>query len=419
MIVVIADDLSGAAELANIARQSGLTAEVRWRGQPPRKVDLCAIDLNTRSLPAEMAGQRMADTYRTVLTWQPEWVYRKVDSVLRGQVGFEIEAMLAAAGQRRALLVPANPRRQRTIVGSRYFVQGAPLDQSPLARDPDHPRRSCHLRDLVPVLRIPLHAGATPGPTPCEGIAIPDVTCDDDLTRLANLASGYEVVAGAAEFFEALLRVRGAAALPCAPPNAVPHDLPRALPHGPTPVLGGKRGLAGGAELLVCGSRVAWPERLALATACGQKLFALPPTWWGDLSLGADESDPTALLPYSEWLDDVVATLRHTGRAGIGIGELGAESNGNNPPIRTDLLLQGLAAAAEHVAQRVPVNRWLLEGGATASAVLRRLNVDSCALGDAQEAGIGELRHPGIDQVRYYVKPGSYAWPTGLWPGID
>jgi uncharacterized protein YgbK (DUF1537 family) len=347
----------------------------------------------------------MADAYRSALSWQPEWIYKKVDSVLRGHVGIEIEAMLAATGQRRGLLVPANPQRQRTIENARYFVRGVPLDQSPLAHDPDHPRRSNQLRDLLPIRSIRLQTCAELGPDLCDGITVPDASSVDQLSKLANQAADYQVVAGAAEFFEALLRARGAAG--SRPATQLP---PRSMPDG-------RESIRDERELLVCGSRVAWPERLSQAAECGPRLFALPETWWDDFLARSGDSQHSSSGSPSEWIDRVVACLRDTGRAGIGIGDFDAESSGVRSPIRTDLLLQGLAAAAESVAQRVQVDRWLLEGGATASAVLRRLHFDSCALGAAQESGIGELLHPGPSHVRYYVKPGSYPWPAQLWPG--
>jgi uncharacterized protein YgbK (DUF1537 family) len=141
-IIVIADDLSGAAELAGIAFAGGLSAEVQRRFDPSSDAQVIAVDTDSRSLSSVDAAQRASEVAEQVAAASPAWVFKKVDSVLRGNVRAEIEAILSATGQARAVLVPANPTRGRTIVGGRYFVNGVPLDQTAFANDPEHPRQS-------------------------------------------------------------------------------------------------------------------------------------------------------------------------------------------------------------------------------------------------------------------------------------
>lgn len=68
------------------------------------------------------------------------WIYNKTDSVLRGNVTHEVEAVIQALGLDGVLLVPANPSLGRTIEGGRYFVRGRPLHETEFARDPRHQR---------------------------------------------------------------------------------------------------------------------------------------------------------------------------------------------------------------------------------------------------------------------------------------
>ena len=56
MIVVIADDLTGAAELAGIAFSHGLTAEVQIEFNSKADADIICLDTNTRILTAEDAA---------------------------------------------------------------------------------------------------------------------------------------------------------------------------------------------------------------------------------------------------------------------------------------------------------------------------------------------------------------------------
>src|SRR5262245_36399078 len=114
-IIVLADDLSGAAELAGIAFAHGFSAEVRRvgyayldrrvgpaiadRAGPPS--DFIAIDTDSRHLPPAVAAERVNQITEQILTTQPAWLFKKVDSVLRGNVRAEIEAVLAATAQSR------------------------------------------------------------------------------------------------------------------------------------------------------------------------------------------------------------------------------------------------------------------------------------------------------------------------------
>jgi len=148
-IIVIADDLSGAAELAGIAFAHGLSAEVQRQFEPSSDAQVIAVDTDTRTLSPAAAANRVRQVAEQVMASQPAWIFKKVDSVLRGNPRAEIEAVLQATGQRRALLIPANPSRGRVIAGGCYFIDGVPLDQTPFAYDPDHPRQAADVAALL------------------------------------------------------------------------------------------------------------------------------------------------------------------------------------------------------------------------------------------------------------------------------
>jgi uncharacterized protein YgbK (DUF1537 family) len=60
MIAVIADDLTGAAELAGIGLNYNLKTEISTVIDPNCSADLLIIATNTRSLPETEAGHMMA-----------------------------------------------------------------------------------------------------------------------------------------------------------------------------------------------------------------------------------------------------------------------------------------------------------------------------------------------------------------------
>jgi hypothetical protein len=208
-IVVLADDLSGAAELAGIASGYGLTAEVQRRFESTSAADVLAVDCDSRSLPEELATQRVRDIAAKVFANRPAWIFKKIDSVLRGHPRAEIEAILSVTSQPRALLIPANPSRGRIITGGRYLVDGVPLDQTVFDHDPEFPRRSADVAALLgndANQRIQLLGAADA--LPPEGIAVPDVATVGDLGRWAAAVDNSTLGAGAADFFAALIQHR-------------------------------------------------------------------------------------------------------------------------------------------------------------------------------------------------------------------
>ena len=60
MIVVIADDLSGAAELAGAALRHGLSAEVQTVFFPDTNADVVCVDTDSRLLPPAEAARKVA-----------------------------------------------------------------------------------------------------------------------------------------------------------------------------------------------------------------------------------------------------------------------------------------------------------------------------------------------------------------------
>lgn len=149
MIVIIADDFSGAAELAGIAAACGFKSEVQTQFDPTSDTEVIAVDTDTRLRTEREAVQIVGELAQQILDAKPAWLYKKTDSVLRGHIRAEIEAILQATGQHECLFIPANPSKGRIIDGGRYFVNGVPLNETVFAHDPDYPRHSAVVRELL------------------------------------------------------------------------------------------------------------------------------------------------------------------------------------------------------------------------------------------------------------------------------
>lgn len=350
MIVVLADDLSGAAELAGIALQHGLTAEVQTAFHAAADVDVICLDTNTRLLTDVRAAECVGRIAREVVAAGPAWIFKKCDSVLRGPVLAEARALAQVTGQSRITLLPANPSRHRIIRDGCYFVEGRPLPETVFARDPVHPRTTARVTDLLG--------------RDLAGVTLPDAQSPDDVLQQARALPPAALPVGAADFFRALLEVRT--------PRLNPRPAPP-LPPGPT--------------LLVCGSAASWPLRLAEAKARGLPAFPLP-------------HDPAA----------IARTLPVTGRVLLGVGD-GPATAGQSP----ESLATRLAESTRALLGETPVNRLMLEGGATAAAVLLALRWTRLRA-VASLGGVAVLHPAGTNGPALFIKPGSYAWPAALWP---
>src|SRR5258708_5172924 len=186
MIGVIADDLTGAAEISAVSLRYGLRAEVVVEGRPSGQADVVCIDTNSRSCAAAEAGRRAASAARLLSEAGASWIYKKVDSVLRGQVAAEVEAVLKEIGLHVALLAPANPGLGRVIRDGWYFVGGKPIHETEFARDPEHPRTSANVLEMLGRSKsFPVQVCRLNDPLPEKGLSIGELPVKSDLDHWA------------------------------------------------------------------------------------------------------------------------------------------------------------------------------------------------------------------------------------------
>ena len=152
--LIIADDLTGAADCAIAFAKRGLESVVAWaKHTDARGVQVLSVDAGTRRLPPEQAAKLQVDVlaahYRPGLR-----LYKKIDSTVRGQPAAELAALLGYAPAqsggrpRLAILAPAFPGTGRITVNGSIVVQGVPLEQTPLwARD--HTYASANLVEML------------------------------------------------------------------------------------------------------------------------------------------------------------------------------------------------------------------------------------------------------------------------------
>ena len=197
MIVVLADDFSGAAEIAGTASCLKLAAEVQISFDPTSSADVLVVDTNTRSLPAEAAASRAAAIAKQVRNSKSTWIFKKIDSLLRGPVLAEAEAVRDVLGARRILLAVSNPTLGRVVSDGTLYVEDTPVAETDLAHDPEHPIRSS---DVLTILQsVPdstLYSTRVDDKLPDAGICVADATCTEHLVRLARAVDSQTLAIG-------------------------------------------------------------------------------------------------------------------------------------------------------------------------------------------------------------------------------
>jgi 4-hydroxythreonine-4-phosphate dehydrogenase len=220
--LIVADDLTGAADCAAQALRHGLSAAVALRPDTGVEADVLALDLDTRNGGARAAYAATRDAAGA----GAPLLYVKLDSLLRGHVGAALDGALDGAGAATAVVAPAFPGQGRTTVGGRQLVDGEEVGNLLEVLRGQSSREVIHVRD-----------GALDRP----GVLVCDAEDDDDLARIAGAGPAGAVWAGSAGLAGALFRG-------LEPGGGAP---PAAAPGGPALVVVGTRAAAAQLEVLL------------------------------------------------------------------------------------------------------------------------------------------------------------------------
>ena len=380
MIGVIADDLTGAAELGAIGWRHGLRAEIVRNGKPGSGADLVCVDTDSRACEPAAAAKRAAAAAKMLRAAGATWIYKKVDSVLRGQVTAEIEAVMKQLKLSRALLLPANPSLGRTIRGGQYFVGGKLIHKTEFARDPHFPRRSAQVLQLLKVPNFFSLRVANGDRALADGtIVIGDAATAADVQGWTGSCDPQMLPAGGAEFFNALLGQKNFRA-----------------------ESGGRiaKTLSVGGEFFIVGTSTLAARKFVVAERRKKTpVFSLPQelAWGAVFSAAAVEAVTQR----------VVAALALQPRVILNVVL---------PPVRDAEVARCLSDHVVRVAARVlrqlPAARVFAEGGATAAELVRRMGWARLEVVRELAPGVATLAVGGDENFLLTIKPGSYAWPA-------
>ncbi|GAA2697866.1 MULTISPECIES: 3-oxo-tetronate kinase [Actinosynnema] len=158
MLGAIADDFTGATDLAIMLRRNGHRVAVAIEDHDPGErvragLDALVIALKSRTAPVEEAVAATRAAHQRLLDWGARRVYVKYcstfDSTDEGNIGPVLDAVADRAGAERVVVVPSLPANGRTVREGLLHVNGQLLEHSPMRHHPLTPMTRSRVADLL------------------------------------------------------------------------------------------------------------------------------------------------------------------------------------------------------------------------------------------------------------------------------
>ncbi len=351
-VLVVADDLSGAAEIAGIASSFGLSVRMMM-ALPEKDSSIPGDDVVVLATDSRAADREQAAAINRAAAWLSQnfgLVFKKTDSALRGHVTAELKALLESTQQTRVLFVPANPSKGRVIREGVYYIDGLPLAQTAFAHDPEFPALTSSVRERFPEAED-------------MGMIIPDVSSASDIRHWLNVAGGQALLAGAADLFVELLHLMGLSRLSEESEFRFPLEK----------------------VVAVCGSTQSSPGLLPVPVA------------YMPLDLYEGRAD------CGEWLSmaDSVYAAAHA----VALAVRHHHLTGKEVAVR---LREAMADVVQALVGRHRPDELVIEGGATAFACCHSLGI--AGFSKVRQLAPGVVRMCGDSGLHITLKPGSYPW---------
>jgi uncharacterized protein YgbK (DUF1537 family) len=407
----IADDYTGASDLANTLTRCGLRT-VQTIGVPSNdlalpEVDAVVVSLKSRSIEAGLAVAKSRAAEKWIRGRGASHVLFKIcstfDSTDAGNIGPVMDALRADSGDAIVLVTPAFPETGRTVYQGNLFVGAVPLNESPLK---DHPLNPMHDSNLVRVLarqsktKIGLAdlAVIARGPDAVRahladlvakgfGAAIADAVFERDLETIGTVALDHRVSVGASGIGLGLARALVASGR--GKPNAANTVSDKPV-GGPAACLAGSCSQATLQQIAQAEQAMPVlhldPERVVAGNDEAQRAIA-----WAKERLGKGP----ILIASSSTPDQVAALQARHGRDAAG-----------------HAIEQAMADIAEGLVQS-GVRRLVVAGGETSGAVVDRLGIPGFLVGPEIAAGVPVLRAVGAKdgEMLLALKSGNFGGP--------
>ncbi|GFZ22437.1 membrane protein [Lacrimispora indolis] len=226
-LVVLADDFTGALDtgiqFGKLGINTIVTQQVDACMCAGRDCEVLVINTESRHLTKEKAGQRLYEISDSIKKAGVPFLYKKIDSTLRGNIGAELYGCMKGMKAEQVMLAPAYPENKRYTRGGLQYIDKTPLSETTFAQDPFNPVISSRVSEIIhsqcaiPVYEVPV-TGLARFDLEAEGIYVFDAGSQRDMEKIAGQLkvfshlSVFSGCAGFAAFLPSLLEMKTQAA---------------------------------------------------------------------------------------------------------------------------------------------------------------------------------------------------------------
>lgn len=382
MLTVVADDLTGAAEVAGVCLRFGLNVVFGINKLPEGEADVKVIATDSRQAGREDAIKTHRNIAESLKNAGITDIFKKTDSVLRGYVIDELAQIMDVYGFERVILQPSNPGAGRIIRKGKYKISGVALNETPFSDDPDFPAASDFVTELLKNRSINnnIEIRSLYDNPEMKGVIIQDCNSGADMKRQLTSKIDNCFYAGSAAFLGSYLKIKMGKKMNRKALNFNPFE---------------------GRFLMICGStHYQSQEFIMKAVTKGISVSII------SKNLMQKDVDEKALEKFAQRQSECWNDL---GRLIITY---------NSEPVQyedcTGILKKRMSKLVSMILRKSAVVELLIEGGATAFSILTELGWTS--LNPVKELAPGVVRMQVLNNPGFYIimKPGSYPWPEYL-----
>jgi len=149
---IIADDFTGSADSAIHYRKAGYMTVMFINDRVLAEYDnynVKVINTETRFDSESIAYEKVFKAASDCVSAGVSDIFKKIDSTMRGNIGSEIKAILDAVGYRAAVIAPAAPRNNRTVINGICYANGNPIKNTESGTDPFNPVASSNIVEIL------------------------------------------------------------------------------------------------------------------------------------------------------------------------------------------------------------------------------------------------------------------------------
>ncbi|MFS0877038.1 four-carbon acid sugar kinase family protein [Solibacillus isronensis] len=152
-IGIIADDLTGANATGVKLSKQGFSATTLTSFQTPPTLgafNAVCVDTDSRYVQPDLAKARVQAALQNFQNWEADLICKRIDSTVRGNIGYEVDTILEAIGEKAiAIVVASFPESGRITSGGYLLVNGVPLQTTDVAKDPVNPLKQSFVPHII------------------------------------------------------------------------------------------------------------------------------------------------------------------------------------------------------------------------------------------------------------------------------